>query len=107
MNLWEEIKKEVSGGFQTVADKTSEYSRIGRIKIGVLGIKKEIEEKFIELGGRVYQQALEENKKNIDDDMHISQLILQIKELEQELKKNEDEMHTIKANTGSDLEERK
>ncbi len=107
MNLWEEIKKELSDGFQTVAGKTSEYTRIGRIKIDVLGIKKEIEEKFIELGGRVYQQVVEKNKKSIDDDMHISQLILQIRELEQELKKNEKDMHTIKKDVENDFEERK
>ncbi len=107
MSLWEEIKKELSGSFQTVAGKTSEYTRIGRIKIDVLGIKKEIEEKFIELGGRVYQQAIEENKKSIDDDMHISQLIMQIRELEQELKENEDELLAIKKDAGSGSEERK
>ena len=103
MSLWEDIKKELSSGFQTVADKTSEYTRIGRIKIDMLGIKKEIEEKFIELGGRVYQRAVEEEKNSIDDDIHISQLILQIQELEQELKSNEDNMQNIKESGGSEF----
>lgn len=102
MTLWEEIKKELSGGFQTVADKTAEYTRMGRLKIDVLGVKKEIEEKFIELGGRVYQRAIEENKNSIDDDMHISQLILQIKELEQEYKEREAEMRDIKNTAARD-----
>ncbi len=107
MNLWEDIKKELSGGFQTVADKTSEYTKLGRIKIDVLGLKKEIEEKFIELGGRVYQRAIEENINSINKDMHISQLILQIKELEQELKIHKKDMQNIKNGGGKDFSKRK
>ena len=107
MSLWEDIKKELSGGLQTVAEKTSDYTRIGRIKIDVLGIKKEIEEKLIELGGRVYQNAVEGKKKVITDGMQINQLILQIKDLEQELKVQQENMQSIKESGGKDLCERK
>jgi hypothetical protein len=89
---------------QSASDKTSEYTRIGRIKIDVLGIKKEIEEKFIELGGRVYHNVTEKNKTCIDKDIEIGQLILQIKELQKEFAEHATELRRIKEDDGIDLD---
>jgi len=104
MSLWENLKKGLLDGLHSASDKTSEYTKIGRIKIDVLGLKKEIEEKFIELGGRVYHNVAEENKKCIDDDLQIGQLILQIKELEKELNDYDVELRRIKDADGIDLD---
>ena len=87
MTLWTNIKKGFMDGLQSATDKTSEYTRIGRIKIDILGVKKEIEEKLLELGGRLYDLVAEKQNFNIENDKYILQLIEQIKELEIELKK--------------------
>ena len=104
MSLWENLKKGIVDGFQSASDKTSEYTKIGRIKIDVLGIKKEIEEKFVELGGRVYHNVSEKNETCIDKDMEIGQLILQIQELEKELSEYDTELRRIKKDDGIDLD---
>lgn len=104
MSLWENLKKGLLEGLQSATDKTSEYTKIGRIKIDMLGIKKEIEEKFIELGGRVYHNSVERNESCIDKDLQIGQLILQIKELEQDLKSYNAEIEKIKNEGELDLD---
>ncbi|HGY54070.1 MAG TPA: hypothetical protein ENK44_00065 [Caldithrix abyssi] len=104
MSLWENLKKGVLEGLQAASDKTSEYTRIGRIKIDVLGLKKEIEEKFVELGGRVYHNAIEKKIFSIEDDKEIQQLIEQLKDLEAELKAYDEELKRIKEEDGVDLD---
>ncbi len=103
MTLWEKLKKGFMEGIQTATDKTSEYTKIGRIKIDVLGLKKEIEEKFIELGGRTYHFVTEEKKYNLKGEKEIAQLIERIKELETELNSYEEELRRIREN-GVDLD---
>ncbi len=100
MSLWEKIKKGLLEGLQAATDMTTEYTRMGRIKIDVLGLEKEIEEKLIELGGRVYHNAVEKNIFTIKTDKEIQQLLAQIKELEEELKEYEEELKRLRENDG-------
>ena len=104
MTLWENLKKGIIEGLHTATDKTSEYTKIGRIKIDVLSIKKEIEEKLIELGGRLYHSVAEDNIYDIQNDEKMMQLVGQVKELEGELKKYAEELKRIKENNGIDLD---
>ena len=104
MSLWEHLKKGLMDGIQTASDKTTEYTKIGRIKIDVLGLKKEIEEKLVELGGRVYHNAVENDDHEIKNDKNILQLIEQIKNLEHELKVYDEELKRIKEKDGIDLD---
>lgn len=104
MSLLDSLKKGFLDGLHSATDKTTELTKIGRIKIDMLGLKKEIEEKFVELGGRVYHNAAEKNETCVDKDIHIGQLILQIKELEKELSAYKDELRRIKDAEGIDLE---
>ena len=116
MSLWDNIKKGFLEGIHSATDKTSEYTKIGRIKIDILGVKKEIEEKLLELGGRLYDQVAEKSNYNIENDnlrmqkilgmenKFIMQLIEQIKELEKELKKYGEELKRIKVTDGIDLD---
>ena len=96
MTLLDKIKKGLLDGFQVASDITSEYTKIGRIKIDLLGLKKEIEEKMLELGGRVYEKSKQTNIISSDSDAEIANLIEKIKALEGELKKCEIKLEEIK-----------
>lgn len=104
MTLWENIKKSLIEGLQSASDKTSEYTKIGRIKIDILGLKKEIEEKLVELGGRLYHLAAEDNRYDVKDEKEIIHLIEKIKKLEEELEKYDEELKRIKKDNGIDLD---
>ena len=71
-------------------------TKIGRIKIDILGVKKEIEEKMLELGGRVYDRYLKSKSLNFEMHQDIQSLINDIEALEKELKKCEQDLQRIK-----------
>ncbi len=96
MALWKKIKTKISQNVQLAGNKTVEITKVGRIKIDVLALKKEIEEKLVELGGRVYHLSIEGGKIDVNSDKKILQLIEQIKELEVELKNYEIALGDIK-----------
>ncbi len=103
MNLWEKLRKGFVEGLQTATDKTSEYTKIGRIKIDILGLKKEIEENFVELGGKVYHFVTHEKNYNLKKNKEIQQIIERIKELESELDAYEEEIKKIREEDGLDV----
>lgn len=96
MALWEKIRATISEGFQLAGNKTVEMTKVGRVKIDVLALKKEIEEKLVELGGRVYHATIKNDNIDLNSDKNIKQLIEQIKELEVELKNYEIALEQIK-----------
>ncbi|MBN2425334.1 MAG: hypothetical protein JXR46_13695 [Calditrichaceae bacterium] len=104
MTLWENLKKGLVDGLHTATDKTTEYTKIGRIKIDLLGLKKELEEKLVELGGRVYQAYDEKKEISLTSDMKIKQLLTRISELDQELKNYQKELKRIKENNGLEID---
>jgi hypothetical protein len=77
--------KKLREGILAAGNKTSDFTKLGRIEIDVLGLKKETEEKLLELGGRVFHLVNKEGKTDIGDNKEIIHLIAQLKELEEEL----------------------
>lgn len=83
---WKKIKKGMSEGLQNISDKTGEMTQIGRLKIEIIALKRDIEKAFIELGGRVYHQWGEKQKDDLQSDQRVKKLIKDIKTLETRLK---------------------
>lgn len=104
MSLWENLKKGLVDGLHTATDKTTEYTKIGRIKIDLLGLKKELEEKLLELGCRIYQAYDEKKDISLTNDMKLKQLLTRISELDQELKDYQKELKKIKENSGLEID---
>lgn len=104
MPLWENLKKGLIDGIHSATDKTREYTKIGRIKIDILGVKKEIEDRMLELGGRLYHLVVENNSYEIQKDKNILQIIEQLKELEHELQVYSEELKGINTKNGTDLD---
>jgi hypothetical protein len=83
---WNKIRKGLSDGFKNLSDKTAEMTKIGRLKIEIIALKRDIEKAFIELGGRVYHQFEEKTEENILSDQRIKKLLKDIKSFETRLK---------------------
>jgi len=81
MGIWKKLRT----GIAAAGSRTSDFTKLGRIEIDVLGLKKETEEKLIELGGRVFQMVKEEGQTDIGKNKEIMHLIAQLKELDEEL----------------------
>jgi hypothetical protein len=52
---WEEVKKNVQKGAELAAEKISQYSRIGKLKMDQLILKRRIEKNYTAAGLRVYE----------------------------------------------------
>ncbi len=64
-NLWDDIAKTIREGVDTVVEKTEELTKIGKIKIDILNIKRNVQKNFSELGGRVYH-LITAKKRDLD-----------------------------------------
>ncbi len=96
-NLWDDIARTIREGVDTVVEKTEELTRIGRIKVDILNIKRNVEKNFSELGGRVYQLISKEKNAAISTDKEAKEIIECIKILEKELDDKKSELAKVKS----------
>jgi hypothetical protein len=94
--IWKKARRGVIDGVNTAGNKTNELTKIGRIKIDILAVKKEIEENLLEFGGRFYHLTKEDRGFLLPDDDDIKRLYAGIQKLEEELTKYNDEIIKIK-----------
>ncbi|MCH7676386.1 hypothetical protein IH879_15775 [candidate division KSB1 bacterium] len=103
-NLWDDIAKTIREGVDTVVEKTGVLTKIGKIKIDILNIKRNIEKNFSELGGRVYQLITKEKETEISTDKEAREVIECIKILEKELDDKKSELAKVKSKKSSTSE---
>ncbi|MFQ5823945.1 MAG: hypothetical protein ACE5JB_07815 [bacterium] len=95
-NLWDDITKTIKEGVDAVVEKTEELTKIGRIKVDILNIKRKIEKNFTELGGKVYHLIAEKNNTQIADEKAVMDIIEQIKNFEKELQDKNVELAKVR-----------
>jgi len=100
-NLWDDIAKTIREGVDTVVEKTEELTKIGKIKIDILNIKRNVQKNFSELGGRVYHLIIKEKKTAISADKEATEIIECIKILEKELDDKKSELEKVKSKQSS------
>jgi len=103
--LWEKIKKSVIDGMTTAAEKTEEYTKIGKAKLDVLAVKRKISKNFAELGGLVYDAVKEKKDEEILKSEEIKSLIEALKELDGELEKKEAALEELTKKEEAEKEE--
>ncbi len=96
-NLWDDIARTIRDGVDTVVEKTEELTKIGKIKIDIINIKRNVDKNFSELGGKVYHQIVEENKTKVTDQKDIQDIIESVKILQKELEEKNLELKKIKS----------
>ena len=95
-SLFEDIRDGIRDGIELVVDKTEEYSKIGKLKVEMLAVKRNIEKTFAELGGRTYELLSGEKKKTVASDAEVKRLIEELKDLEESLDAKKNEIVVIK-----------
>ncbi|MBN1154560.1 hypothetical protein JXB12_06510 [candidate division KSB1 bacterium] len=96
MPVWDDLTKMFKKGVSVVAKKTDEYTRIGKIKVDIIGIKRDIERQNLELGKKVYQLLVEENDNKIASNTDIKDIIEKATEFNNKLKEKYDELEAVK-----------
>jgi len=103
-NLWDDIAKTIREGVDTVVEKTEKLTKMGKIKIDILNIKRNVEKNFSELGGRVYHLIIKEKNTAVSADKEAREIIECIKILEKELDDKKSELEKVKSKQSSKSE---
>lgn len=93
--LWDKIKKSVLDGVTTAAEKTEEYTKIGKAKLDILAVKHKITRQFTELGGLVYDAVKDNKSESALASDEVAAVIKRLNELDEELAKRENEMDML------------
>ena len=96
-DYWQNVKKNLQDGIRTVSEKTEELSKIGRLKIQIIAVKRDIEKNFTDLGGRVYEILNSKSKTDIEKDAEIVGIVVATKDLEKKLKQLEENVELIQS----------
>lgn len=105
MGLFDDLTSAFKKGIGVLARKTDEYTKIGKIKVDIIGIKREIDKKFNELGGKTYQLLVELKDTKIAANEEVQQLITGIQNLNDQLKQKKEELDRVRAEYGKPPED--
>lgn len=100
------LLESIRDGLELVVDKTEEYSKIGKLKVDIFTIKRNIEKQFTELGGRAYDLLTGEAADSLQDDAAVKKIIDEIQALENQLKTKESEIEKVKEEKEKERQER-
>ena len=103
--LWEDIKKTVMDGVSVAAEKTEEYTKIGKVKVEILNINRNIDKVFTDLGREVFHLISKGKKAEISKSNRVNELVNKIKDLKASLKEKESEIEAVKREAASNKEE--
>ena len=96
----------IRDGLELVVDKTEEYSKIGKIKVDIFTIKRNIEKQLTELGGRTYDILTAKGDKEVADDDAVKKFVADIQSLEQQLRDKEANIDKVKVEKEKERQER-
>lgn len=94
--LFDDITKTIREGVDTVVEKTEELTKIGKLKVEIINIKRQIEKNFAELGGKVYHLVSEEKKSQVASNKDVKELIDHVKKLESQLEEKNLDLQKVK-----------
>ena len=102
---WEKIRNNFRAGMKIVSRKADELSRIGRLKLEIVAVKRDIEKGFLELGGRIYHKLDQEQDYALKSDKDIMDLVAKIRGHEDRLEELEQKIKEIQTLADEDIGE--
>jgi|GEM_PF-1155251 len=96
-SIWEELKKTLKDGVTVAAEKTEEYTRIGRIRVEILNLTRTMDKTYKALGREVYTHVSDGKQVDPNHDEGIRYFIEKINDLEASVRQKELEIESIKA----------
>jgi predicted AlkP superfamily phosphohydrolase/phosphomutase len=103
--IWKKAKKSILDGYHSVSDKAEELTKIGRLKLEIVAVKRDIEKAFIELGGRIYDAFQENKEKGILADQDVNKIIEIIRDKDSKLKDLNQKVQNIREQSNVQIEE--
>jgi hypothetical protein len=104
--LWDEVKSAIVEGYVYASDKAEEMTQIGRAKVEILKLNRQIARVMGDIGGRVFELFEKSEQSEIPNDESLVEAVEKIRGLRQDISKWELEIEAAKAERdGSTAEE--
>ncbi len=102
-STWDDLVKTVREGVDTVVEKTEELTKIGKIKVEIINIKRHVDKNFAELGGNVYHMIVEDDETQIAGNTDVKSIVERIRTLEQDLDRKNEQLEQVKVKDKKDV----
>ncbi len=83
--LWKDVRNWLADATKSAIKETEDLARRGRIKMEILGINTALNDKFLALGGVVYELLKKGERTSIKNDEKVKKLVAEIAKLETQL----------------------
>jgi hypothetical protein len=104
-NVWEKIRKTVVDGVNMAAEKTEEYTRMGKAKLDVLAVKRKMTKLHTDLGAHIYQVAKDGNPEGVFESDPVKNMVNELRDLETELVQKDQVYQELRNRAQTDVEE--
>ena len=101
-DLWGKIKSVIVEGAQFAKEKTEELGKIGKKKLDILQIKRNISKQFTELGGLIFEKCSKKDVKTVNITDEMREIVEKIKNLDVELAEREKELEELTKKEGTE-----
>ena len=94
--LWDDVKNAIVDGYVYASDKAEEVTQIGRAKVEILKLNRQIARLMGDMGGRVFEMFESDEQAAIPDDESLVGSVEKIRGFRQDISKWEEEIKQAK-----------
>lgn len=105
-SVLDEILEKIKEGVAVIADRTDEYSKIGKLKVEMVSLKRNVEATFTALGGRVYRMLEGGAEADVAADAEVKEYVEKIKRLEKELAEKKEKVEEVRRTKSEERKQR-
>ncbi len=95
--LWEDVKNAIVDGYVFASDKAEELTHIGKAKVEILKLNRQIAQTMTEIGGRVYDMFDKDHQDDVPTDEMVRGFVESIQAFQADIEKRENEIEQAKA----------
>lgn len=106
-NVWEKIRKRVFEGVNAAAEKTEEYTRMGKAKLDVLAVKRKMAKLHTDLGAHIYQSVKDGKTDGVFESETVKNMVNELRDMETELVQKDQVYQELRDRAKTDVEEMK
>ncbi|HHS13623.1 MAG TPA: hypothetical protein ENN03_07610 [bacterium] len=94
---WDDFKTSMKSFFNSAADKTEEYAKIGKIKVDIVNLKRSLDRQYQEMGKAVFDALKKDDQTALGGKAEIQKLMAGIQKQIDHIKDKEKEIEKIRA----------
>jgi hypothetical protein len=99
--LWDDVKNAIVDGYVYASDKAEEVTAIGRAKVEILKLNRQIARAMGDMGGRVFEMFEKEEQGAIPEDSVLSESVKKIHGFREEISRWEKEIENARTERDS------